>query len=177
MKEIKFYNSVWSGLAAFLPAFFLLFAIRNEIPDIFSFNFEPKALTPVLLFSVVFFSFGAILGINILLDRRPKIFINNTGIRESSFSSGEIKWEDIRRAVPKRLAYFINYLTLEVDTEAPQRMFFGRIIKPKKSFRINTLLLNTFNLKIDVHKVAELINEMVVANPEERANLLDQFQK
>lgn len=171
MKEIKFYTSKWTILGVLLPAAFFLSILWNDIYEILTSG------SGLWLIYAVFFPFVAFIGLMTMHFRRPRIIISETGVRQSIFKSGEIKWEEIRKAVPSSYMYIFRSLTLDVDSLAPAAKSYGETPVTEDRIGVKTMHLFTIGVKMDVYRVAVLINMMVEAKPNERAEIIHNFHE
>lgn len=165
MNEIKLYKSPLKALKLVLLALpfiaFSLYAIisrSTEMPVWFAW------------LSLCFFGSAVPLAVFMLLDKRPQIIINETGIFDRTAHKSFINWHLIADTYPVQV-YGQKFICLVLRDEAIPLL--------KKKAKLNKLLgfqeinISLGQLKnVDEFKFAALIRQMAAAEPAEQQILL-----
>lgn len=171
MTQLKFYKSPWKALKLFcgssLFTSFGVWIILNRAYG--TYDYKMGWLT------TVFFGLGIIVSLAMLIDRRPKIIITESGIWDRASKENEIKWEQIIaiHAFTINTQQFIGVKVTEdfVFRKKPKRLLvnFNKLIGAEK---INVTLSN---LQVDTFQFEQLMNRMVSSPKEQRMNLIRNY--
>jgi hypothetical protein len=108
MKEIIIKTSIWKSLA-FL-SICLIFGVLGIILLIQ--HETPKAVAYGILFTIIFVFGGIVFSIQ-MLNRKPRITINDSGIEDRKLGVGKILWEDIE-SVELRRVFATSFIVLKL---------------------------------------------------------------
>lgn len=171
MAEIKLYKSPWRGVK--LIAGSMIFVILG-IGMILR---QPNDATEVAMAwgCTIFFGFAALIGAYVVLDRRPQITINESGVWDRMSRQGEIKWEQLLNAYPITIngQKFISVIVSDdfVFKKKPAKWatFLNKFVGAQE---IN---LNLSQIKIDENAFSELLNKIVKADKAGRNSIIRNF--
>ena len=170
MNEIKIYKSAWKGVK------FILVSSLFVIPSIFFLVNGEETERLKFLLCIGFFGLGYPLGLSFILDRRPQIILNETGIFVRNLSDKIINWEIIKDAYPARINKQ-HFICLKVDDEYSPARSKGRIyrsvVKLNKELGFQELNIWTDNIKVDNQKLLNLIQQSIHADHSRRKTLIE----
>jgi hypothetical protein len=165
LSAIRLYKSRWIALtsrlfsALFVVAPPLLIHLKGEVP------------WPIWL-STGFFSFCLLGALHTLLDRRPQIILDVTGVWDRTLRQERIPWEMVLDAYPINIAgqKFIA-LTLD-DTFVVKGKFYGGISRLNYILGAQRLNLNLVSIQVNVNALHAAILLLIRSSRDERATLL-----
>ena len=138
---------------------------------------EPVGTTNYIMgwFITCFFGLGIPVGLFQLLDRRPQIIINESGIWDRTTNQDEVKWEQIQGAYPLNI-FGQKFISLVVDDT-----FVFRTKQYKWAAKINErigaqkLNLHLGQLKIDENELINFLQEMTETQRENRRTIMKKY--
>ena len=128
-----------------------------------------RALSWPLWLGVGFFGFGMLLGLRGLLDRKPRIVLDEDGVLDRTLRRGRIPWETIRDAYPVNVAgqHFIA-LVLDLDFVAGLGLPLW-VSRANDAVGAESLNLNLSQIKVDADRLCMAIKLLAHLPREERA--------
>jgi hypothetical protein len=171
MTEVKLYKTILKGLKIFV------LTIPFVVIGIWMITREPVGTTNYIMGWVItcFFGLGIPVGFFQLLDRRPQIIINESGIWDRTTNQDEVKWEQIQGAYPLNI-FGQKFISLVVDDT-----FVFRTKQYKWAAKINEgigaqkLNLHLGQLKIDENELINFLQEMTETQRENRRTIVKKY--
>ena len=100
--------------------------------------------------NIIFFGFGILVAIRQLMDNKPRIIIDSSGITDNTLKVGLIEWRDIADASLSRIQRE-HFIQLELASESK---YLDRLSKGQKKFAEANTLLGFQRLNINLSGVA-----------------------
>ncbi|MBK8851783.1 MAG: hypothetical protein IPN73_16765 [Saprospiraceae bacterium] len=169
MKEIKLYKSPLRAIKLILlSSIFVGFGLWGILT-----GHMPTWLARL---NIVFFGLGYPVGLFHLLDRRPQIIINETGIFDRTTNIDFINWEIIQDAYLFDI-HKQKFICLVVDEKfipsQNKSKLYQQTTKFKEVIGAQELNISLGQVKIDPEKLTEFILLMRTAAKSSKADLLD----
>ncbi|PQJ09836.1 hypothetical protein CJD36_018095 [Flavipsychrobacter stenotrophus] len=170
MNEIKIYKSAWKGVK------FILMSSLFVIPSIFFLVKGEERERLKFLLCIGFFGLGYPLGLSFILDRRPQIILNETGIFVRNLSDKIINWDIIQDAYPARInkQHFVCLKVDEVYSLARSKgRLYRSVVKFNKELGFQELNIWMDNVNVNNQKLLDLIQQAIHADLPQRKALLE----
>lgn len=169
MDEIRLYKSPWKAITL------MLLCLPFVVIGIFIISREPFWSTNYMMgwVSTLFFGLGILIGIVQLLDKKPQIVINESGLWDRSTKRRVIPWDQIEGA------YLISlngqkFISLELDesfeVKVKQYKWATWLNKAIGAQKVN---LHLGQLKIDEKLLTEFIATMAGSDSLQRKGILN----
>jgi hypothetical protein len=168
MMEYKIYKSPWKAIKLLVGCSLFVAA------GIFILT-AGKANPAMAWLTIIFFGLGIPLGLFQLLDRRPQIIINETGIFDRTAHKDFINWEIIQDAyiVKVRQETFICLvIPEEFEPSAHKSGFKKRMASLSKAIGFQELNISLGNLDVNAERMAQFILTMRSADTVNRQSLI-----
>ncbi|WP_291722689.1 STM3941 family protein [Bernardetia sp.] len=169
MEEIKLYKSPRQGFFLFLVGF--IFFVIGVVMISDNNSFEGWMCT-------IFFGLCALFGLYVILDKKPQVIINETGIwQRTAFWKKHnldniIEWSSIKE-VYTRSVNSNEFLCLVLTEKIEKKP--SLLQKFNKNMGFQDININLGLIRVDEHKLAEFVNQMLYANEEQKKYLLQNF--
>jgi hypothetical protein len=167
LKEIKLYNSIKKPVRR-IGWNMLLFVVC-----FYSYTGTPQVWLTTLL--IAWLVISLIFNLYYLLDREPRIVLDNEGIYDKAVHNGTIPWQVIKDAYGISV-YSRRIICLTVDDGfklvSGKRDVFKRLTLFTKSLGAKELNLSLQQMDVNEEKLAAFIMQMKAANDIERGQLL-----
>ncbi|RZJ64800.1 MAG: hypothetical protein EOO45_17935 [Flavobacterium sp.] len=169
MNEIKLYKSpikaIWIiiGCSLFVfPSIYILVYQTN-----------PKM---VYWFSAVFFSFGYVVGLINLFDKKPQIILNSNGIWDRSLDFKTISWEDIIDCYELRI-HRVKFICLVTTPELSQMKKFPEWVDLlHDDIEAQKFNLSTAHVKVKPDSLIKAIKQLSADSGENRNRLIGEIK-
>lgn len=157
MQEVKLYNSIMKNLL------FLLICLVFVISGFWMVSTSTNNINFIIgIISILFFGLGLIMFPKQILDRKPRIIINDEGIYDRTLKVGIIEWRDINDAYLQSISgsEFIS-LVLTDNNKYLQRTTktFAKIASYNEILGFETLNVNLSGVNKSGKEVLKIINE------------------
>lgn len=164
MMEYKLYGSPRKALT-------LLLGCAAFVVPLLLLNLK-KPMPGHLWVCVAFFGFGMLVGLHALLDKKPRIILDEEGIWDRSLRRDRIPWSVIQDAYPVRIAgqTFIALVLDEAFDATIKVASWARYINAGLGTR--SLNLNLGQIRVNADKLSATIGILARLDPENRATLL-----
>ncbi|MGC4040458.1 MAG: STM3941 family protein [Flavobacterium sp.] len=171
MAEIKLYKLPWRGIKLIvMSAAFVgigIWMIRQ--PSIGNVEYAMGWLC------IVFFGLCSLIGLYVVLDRRPQIIISETGVWDRMIRQNEIKWEQLLNAYPTNI-YGQKFIAVVVTGDFVFRKKPSQwATKLNKALGAGEINLNLSQIKIDEDALSSLLNRLAKADKAERSSIIRNF--
>ncbi|WP_343617608.1 STM3941 family protein [Flavobacterium sp.] len=171
MSEIKLYKSGWKGIKLIILslAFVIIGVFMISKEEIKTFDYIMGWIC------TSFFGLAMLFGFFVLLDKRPQIIINESGITDRTLKQGKINWEQIIETYPVNIynQKFISIVVVETFEFKKRRCKWAE--KLNEYIGAQKLNLNLSQINIDEIELNELLNKMINSEKNERQNHIRAF--
>lgn len=168
MAEIKLYTSPWKAARLFL------LTVPFIAGGIWIIRMEESDSLDLFMgwFGVCFFGLGVLISLIKLLDWRPQIILNETGVWDRTTKQDLIKWELIQDAyaIDVRGEKFLSLvLDNKFEAKIKQWKWARRVNKTIGAQKVN---LYTGQANVDALKLQNLIMKLIASNLEQRGQII-----
>jgi hypothetical protein len=169
MSEIVICKSVWKGIRL------ILLGSLFVIPSILILLKGAKEDRLICWLAICLFGLVYPVGLSIIIDRRPQIIINETGIFVRNLSDKVINWEIMRKAYIAEInkqAFICLVVDEEYELMHSKGRLYRSVVKINKELGFQELNIWLNNVNVNKEKLLALIQQAIHATPEERKALL-----
>lgn len=169
MMEYKIYKSRSKAIK--------LLAVSSLFVAVGLFILQAGKASPAMAWvTIVFFGLGIAMGLFQLLDRRPQIIINETGIFDRTAHNDFINWEIIRDAYIVKVqqeTFICLVVPDEFEPSTWQSGFKKKMASLSKAIGFQELNISLGNVNVDAERMAEFVLAMAAAEKGTRPFLIE----